>query len=322
MAARDRQKSYANKRRKLLKFSAGDYVLLKVSPWKGVVRFGKKEKLTPRFVRPFEIIESVGLVAYRLRLSEEMDGVLRMISEVVLQVLADHKSILYGLRSERFGVEFCVEFKYLRIVVLRLRLLFYCTPPATVDVAIPDPTLEDLAAGMPKSDDDEDACVEIPLITPIRSAVVIPFEGNRSGGSAAPTAEGPSTRDSRGKGIMTHVAEASSWAAGRLCLLLDLILFCDLVGGMPFIGTSFHFSPSPYYAAYLADGIAGNSSLGRKEFECSTPVYPPALSTDQLTAKMMFSIASMVSHGENFWLDTGAGSNPLHDLCLDLLILG
>ncbi|GJT44295.1 retrovirus-related pol polyprotein from transposon TNT 1-94 [Tanacetum coccineum] len=102
MAARDRQKSYANKRRKLLKFSAGDYVLLKVSPWKGVVRFGKKEKLTPRFVGPFEIIESVGLVAYRLRLSEELDGVLRMISEVVLQVLADHKSILYGLRSERF----------------------------------------------------------------------------------------------------------------------------------------------------------------------------------------------------------------------------
>ncbi|GKB69444.1 hypothetical protein Tco_0930856 [Tanacetum coccineum] len=46
--------------------------------------------------------------------------VLRMISEVVLQVLADHKSILYGLRFERFGVEFCVELKYLRIVVLRL----------------------------------------------------------------------------------------------------------------------------------------------------------------------------------------------------------
>ncbi|GKA29779.1 hypothetical protein Tco_0716024 [Tanacetum coccineum] len=46
--------------------------------------------------------------------------VLRMISEVVLQVLADHKSILYGLRYERFSVEFCAELKYLRIVVLRL----------------------------------------------------------------------------------------------------------------------------------------------------------------------------------------------------------
>ncbi|GKB99492.1 putative reverse transcriptase domain-containing protein [Tanacetum coccineum] len=55
--ARDRQNSYADKRRKPLDFSVGDYVLLKVSPWKGVVRFGKKGKLTPRFVRPFVIIE-------------------------------------------------------------------------------------------------------------------------------------------------------------------------------------------------------------------------------------------------------------------------
>ncbi|GJR75782.1 putative reverse transcriptase domain-containing protein [Tanacetum coccineum] len=55
--ARDRQKSYADKRRKPLEFSVGDYVLLKVSPWKGVVRFGKKGKLAPRFVGPFEIRE-------------------------------------------------------------------------------------------------------------------------------------------------------------------------------------------------------------------------------------------------------------------------
>ncbi|GJW22855.1 putative reverse transcriptase domain-containing protein [Tanacetum coccineum] len=74
-AARDHQKSYANKRRKPLESSVGDYVLLKVSPWKGVVRFGKKGKLAPRFVRPFEIIEKVGLIAYRLGLPEEMNGV-------------------------------------------------------------------------------------------------------------------------------------------------------------------------------------------------------------------------------------------------------
>ncbi|GKF96433.1 putative reverse transcriptase domain-containing protein, partial [Tanacetum coccineum] len=53
----------------------GDHVLLKVSPWKGVVRFGKKGKLAPRFVGPFEIIEKVGPVAYRLRLPEELNGV-------------------------------------------------------------------------------------------------------------------------------------------------------------------------------------------------------------------------------------------------------
>ncbi|GJW63090.1 putative reverse transcriptase domain-containing protein [Tanacetum coccineum] len=56
-------------------FSVGDYVLLKVSPWKGVVRFGKKGKLAPRFVGPFEIIEKVGRVAYQLDLPKELNGV-------------------------------------------------------------------------------------------------------------------------------------------------------------------------------------------------------------------------------------------------------
>ncbi|GJZ04682.1 putative reverse transcriptase domain-containing protein [Tanacetum coccineum] len=74
-AACDRRKSYADKRRKPLEFSVGDYVLLKVSPWKGVVRFRKKRKLAPRFVRPFEIIEKVGPVAYMLDLPKELDGV-------------------------------------------------------------------------------------------------------------------------------------------------------------------------------------------------------------------------------------------------------
>ncbi|GKD72949.1 hypothetical protein Tco_1331231 [Tanacetum coccineum] len=74
-AARDRQKSYANKRRKPLEFEVGDQVLLKVSPWKGVVRFGKKGKLAPRYVGPFEILERIGPVAYWLRLSEELIGV-------------------------------------------------------------------------------------------------------------------------------------------------------------------------------------------------------------------------------------------------------
>ncbi|GJW48565.1 putative reverse transcriptase domain-containing protein [Tanacetum coccineum] len=63
------------KRRKPLEFSVGDYVLLKVSPWKGVVRFGKKGRLAHRFIGPFEIIEKIGLVAYRLYLLKELDGV-------------------------------------------------------------------------------------------------------------------------------------------------------------------------------------------------------------------------------------------------------
>ncbi|GJT31231.1 putative reverse transcriptase domain-containing protein [Tanacetum coccineum] len=56
---RDRQKRYADNRRKLLEFSVGDKVLLKVSPWKGVVRFGKRSKLSSRYVGLFEVVEQV-----------------------------------------------------------------------------------------------------------------------------------------------------------------------------------------------------------------------------------------------------------------------
>ncbi|GJY70495.1 putative reverse transcriptase domain-containing protein [Tanacetum coccineum] len=72
---RGRQKSYADNRRKPLEFEVGDRVLLKVSPWKGVVRFEKKGKLAPRYVGPFEILERIGPVAYRLGLPEELSGV-------------------------------------------------------------------------------------------------------------------------------------------------------------------------------------------------------------------------------------------------------
>ncbi|GKB29477.1 putative reverse transcriptase domain-containing protein [Tanacetum coccineum] len=74
-AARDHQKSYADDRRKPLEFEVGDKVLLKVSPWKGVMRFGKKGKLAPRYVGPFEILERIGLVAYRLRLPNKLSEV-------------------------------------------------------------------------------------------------------------------------------------------------------------------------------------------------------------------------------------------------------
>ncbi|GKA43545.1 putative reverse transcriptase domain-containing protein [Tanacetum coccineum] len=74
-AARDRQKSYANNRRKPIEFQVGDHVMLKVSPWKGVVRLGKKGKLAPKFVGPFDILERIGSVAYRLRLPDELSSV-------------------------------------------------------------------------------------------------------------------------------------------------------------------------------------------------------------------------------------------------------
>nr|GEW29527.1 hypothetical protein [Tanacetum cinerariifolium] len=74
-AARDRQKIYAYVRRKPLEFQAGDRVMLKVSPWKGVVRFSKRGKLNARYIRPFKVLAKVGTVAYRLEHPEQLSRV-------------------------------------------------------------------------------------------------------------------------------------------------------------------------------------------------------------------------------------------------------
>ncbi|GKF35269.1 putative reverse transcriptase domain-containing protein, partial [Tanacetum coccineum] len=73
--ARSRQKSYADRRIKPLEFEVGDMVLLKVSPWKGAVRFRKCRKLSLRYIRPFKIVARVGPVAYTLELPEELKGI-------------------------------------------------------------------------------------------------------------------------------------------------------------------------------------------------------------------------------------------------------
>ncbi|GJV53657.1 putative reverse transcriptase domain-containing protein [Tanacetum coccineum] len=75
LAARSRHKSYADVRRKPLKFEVGDKVMLKVSSWKGVVRFGKRGKLSPRYIGPFKILSRVGPVAYKLELPRELQGI-------------------------------------------------------------------------------------------------------------------------------------------------------------------------------------------------------------------------------------------------------
>ncbi|GJT91280.1 putative reverse transcriptase domain-containing protein [Tanacetum coccineum] len=74
-AAQDRQKSYADLKRKLMEFKAEDMVMLKVSPWKGVVRFIKRGKLNPRYVGPFKVLAKVGDVAYTLELPQELSRV-------------------------------------------------------------------------------------------------------------------------------------------------------------------------------------------------------------------------------------------------------
>ncbi|GJV47272.1 putative reverse transcriptase domain-containing protein [Tanacetum coccineum] len=75
LTARSRQKSYADVRRKPMDFDVGDMVMLKVLPWKGVIRFGKQGKLSPRYVGPFKIIERIGPVAYQLELPEKLRGI-------------------------------------------------------------------------------------------------------------------------------------------------------------------------------------------------------------------------------------------------------
>ncbi|GKB88389.1 retrotransposon protein, putative, ty3-gypsy subclass [Tanacetum coccineum] len=118
----------------LIEFSVGDYVLLKVSPWKGVVRFRKKRKLAPRFVGPFKIIEKVGPVAYRLDLPEELDGVhdtfyvsnlKKCLADPTLQVPLDEIQVDAKLNFKEEPVEILErEFKKLkrsRIAIVKVR---------------------------------------------------------------------------------------------------------------------------------------------------------------------------------------------------------
>nr|GEY39929.1 putative reverse transcriptase domain-containing protein [Tanacetum cinerariifolium] len=74
-AACDRQKSYVDLKREPMEFQDGDKVMLKVSPWKGVVCFGKREKLNPRYIGPFKVLGVIGNVAYKLDLPEELSRV-------------------------------------------------------------------------------------------------------------------------------------------------------------------------------------------------------------------------------------------------------
>ena len=75
LTAQSRQKSYTDRRCRPLEFEVGDHVFLKVMPKRGVVRFGKRRKLSPRFIGPFEILERLGTIAYRLALPPSMSGV-------------------------------------------------------------------------------------------------------------------------------------------------------------------------------------------------------------------------------------------------------
>ncbi|GJX90619.1 hypothetical protein Tco_0343945 [Tanacetum coccineum] len=73
--AQDQQKSYADGKRKPMEFEVRDRVMLKVSPWKRVVQFGKQGKLNPRYVRPFTVLAKVRKVSYKLEIPQELSRV-------------------------------------------------------------------------------------------------------------------------------------------------------------------------------------------------------------------------------------------------------
>ena len=75
LTAQSQQKSYADRRRRPLEFEVGDHVFLKVMPKRGVVKFGKRGKLTPGYIRAFKILERVGIITHRLALPLSLSGV-------------------------------------------------------------------------------------------------------------------------------------------------------------------------------------------------------------------------------------------------------
>ena len=100
-AAQDRQKSYVDKRRKDLEFEVEDRVFLKLSLWKGVVRFERQGKLSPHYIGPFEIVERIGPVAYRLDLPEELSRVHNVFHISMLRkYISDPSHVLETLEIE------------------------------------------------------------------------------------------------------------------------------------------------------------------------------------------------------------------------------
>jgi hypothetical protein len=90
LTAQSRQRSYADKRTKPLTFNVGDHVFLKISPRRGIIRFGKKGKLSPRYIGPFEILQRAGEVAYRLALPPQIDRVHNVFRVSMLREYMSH----------------------------------------------------------------------------------------------------------------------------------------------------------------------------------------------------------------------------------------
>ncbi|GKA49214.1 hypothetical protein Tco_0742172 [Tanacetum coccineum] len=108
-ATRYRQKSYTDLKRKPMEFQVGDRVMLKVSPWKGVVRFGKRGKLNPRYVGPFKVLEKVGSVAYKLKLPQELNRPVEILEREIKRLKRSRIPLVKVRWNSRRGPEFTWE---------------------------------------------------------------------------------------------------------------------------------------------------------------------------------------------------------------------
>ncbi|MCF8701880.1 hypothetical protein L3054_10855 [Corynebacterium sp. MC-10] len=99
LSAQSRQKSYADKRRRPLEFQIGDWVFLKVSPMKGVMRFGKRGKLSPRYVGPYQIVRRIGKVAYELDLPTAMEGIHPVFHVSMLRKCIGDPSVIFPIED-------------------------------------------------------------------------------------------------------------------------------------------------------------------------------------------------------------------------------
>ncbi|GKD08008.1 hypothetical protein Tco_1187693, partial [Tanacetum coccineum] len=130
---------------------------------------------------------------------------------------------------------------------------------------IPNPTLEDLAAGTHSS---KILVTTLPLVllqAMLLSILVIPSSGNQGGSSVAPTAEGSNTRNSRGKGVMVDDVAAPSSGVSRLRPSFGPAPSFKDVSGDAVHTDFFPFSAGPYYATYPEGGVAGNCEFTRQE---------------------------------------------------------
>nr|GEY82476.1 putative reverse transcriptase domain-containing protein [Tanacetum cinerariifolium] len=122
-STRDRQKSYADVRRKPLEFQVGDRVMLKVSPWKRVVHFGKRGKLNLRYIGPFKVLAKVGTVAYRLELPEQLSRVHSTFYVSNLKKCLSDEPLAISLDEVHIDDKLCFVEKPLEIMDRKVKIL-------------------------------------------------------------------------------------------------------------------------------------------------------------------------------------------------------